>query len=68
MKEVYPIELPSLSPSSVFARSHRVLGFQDKAKRGSIPTIVDNTAKDILGWMNTAQMGLQTRTAMATDN
>lgn len=33
------------------------LGFQDKAKRAAIPTIVDNTAKDILGWMNTVQGG-----------
>lgn len=33
------------------------LGFQDKAKRSAIPTIVDNTAKDILGWMNTVQQG-----------
>lgn len=31
------------------------LGFQDKAKRAAIPTIVDGTAKDILGWMNTVQ-------------
>ena len=33
------------------------LGFQDKAKRAAIPTIVDNSAKDILGWMNTMQAG-----------
>jgi len=31
------------------------LGFQDKAKRSAIPTITDQSAKEILGWMNTVQ-------------
>jgi type IV pilus assembly protein PilA len=34
------------------------LGFQDKSRRASIPSIVDSTSKDVLNWMNSVSNNL----------
>jgi len=39
------------------------LGLQQKARRGTIPPLVNQTAKELLNWMTT----VQNQTPMATD-